>query len=72
MEIYNEIQTFTCDKKMKEFFKQLRKNKVNVSKFIRDSVIKNMPEIKKDKRKKTTISDLKESFCIFEKNLIKK
>jgi hypothetical protein len=72
MEIYNEIQTFTCDKEMKEFFKQLRKNKVNVSKFIRDSVIKNMPEIKKDKRKKTTISDLKESFCIFEKNLIKK
>jgi hypothetical protein len=72
MEIYNEIQTFTCDKEMKEFFKQLRKNKVNVSKFIRDSVIKNMPEIKKDKRKKATLSDLKESFCIFEKNLIKK
>jgi len=72
MEIYNEIQTFTCDKEMKEFFKQLRKNKVNVSKFIRDSVIKNMPVIKKDKRKKATLSDLKESFCIFEKNLIKK
>ena len=69
MEIYNEIQTFTCDKEMKDFFKQLRKNKVNVSKFIRDSVIKNMPEIKKDKRKKATLSDLKESFCIFEKNL---
>jgi hypothetical protein len=71
MENYNEIQTFTCDKEMKEFFKQLRKNKVNVSKFIRDSVIKNMPEIKKDKRKKATLSDLKESFCIFEKNLRK-
>ena len=69
MEIYNEIQTFTCNKEMKEFFKQLRKNKVNVSKFIRDSVIKNMPEVKKDKRKKATINDLKESFCIFENQL---
>jgi predicted outer membrane protein len=71
MEIYNEIQTFTCDKEMKEFFKQMKRNKVNVSKFIRDSVKKNMPEIKKDKRKKATLSDLKESFCIFENNLTK-
>jgi hypothetical protein len=71
MEIYNEIQTFTCNKEMKNFFKQLRKNKVNVSKFIRDSVIKNMPEVKKDKRKKATINDLKESFCIFENQLNK-
>ena len=70
MEIYNEIQTFTCDKEMKEFFKQLRKNKVNVSKFIRDSIIKNMPEIKQDKRKNATINDLKESFNIFEKKLM--
>jgi hypothetical protein len=57
---------------MKEFFKQLRKNKVNVSKFIRDSVIKNMPEVKKDKRKKATINDLKNSFVIFEENLTNK
>jgi predicted outer membrane protein len=70
MEIYSEIQTFTCDKEMKEFFKQMKRNKVNVSKFIRDSVKKNMPEIKKDKRKKATLSDLKESFSIFENNLI--
>jgi hypothetical protein len=70
MEIYNEIQTFTCDKEMKDFFKQLRKNKVNVSKFIRDSVLKNMPEVKVDKRKKPTLADLKESFCIFEKSLL--
>jgi hypothetical protein len=69
MEIYNEIQTFTCDKEMKEFFKQLRKNKVNVSKFIRDSIKKNMPEIKQDRRKKVSLSDLKESFAIFEENL---
>jgi len=61
MEIYNEIQTFTCNKEMKEFFKQLRKNKVNVSKFIRDSINKNRPIIKADKRKKATLTDLKES-----------
>lgn len=35
MEIYNEIQTFTCNKEMKEFFKQMKRNKVNVSKFIK-------------------------------------
>jgi hypothetical protein len=65
MEIYNEIQTFTCDKEMKEFFKQLRKNKVNVSKFIRVAITEKIDldniKIKKDKRKKTTINDLKES-----------
>jgi post-segregation antitoxin (ccd killing protein) len=65
MEIYNEIQTFTCDKEMKEFFKQLRKNKVNVSKFIRVAITEKIErdniKIKNDKRKKTTINDLKES-----------
>jgi hypothetical protein len=55
---------------MKEFFKQLRKNKVNVSKFIRDSIKKNMPEIKKDRRKKASLSDLKESFNLFEKQML--
>jgi hypothetical protein len=28
-----------------------------------------MPEIKKDRRKKASLSDLKESFAIFEENL---
>ena len=70
MEIYNEIQTFTCNKEMKEFFKQMKRNKVNVSKFIRDSVKKNMPEIKQDKRKKATLEDLKRSFNLFEKELL--
>lgn len=69
MEIYTEIQTFKCDKEMKDFLLQLKKNKVNVSKFIRDSINKNLPEIKVDKRKKATLNDLKESFCIFEKSL---
>lgn len=69
MEIYNEIQTFTCDKEMKDFFNQLRKNKVNVSKFIRDSINKNRPEVKVDRRKKATINDLNKSFNMFENNL---
>ena len=72
MEIYKEIQTFKCDKEMKEFLLQMKRNKVNVSKFIRESINKNRPEIKKDKRKKPTITDLKESFFIFENQLNKK
>jgi hypothetical protein len=61
MKIYDKLHSFSCDKEMKEFFKQLRKNKVNVSKFIRDSINKNRPIIKVDKRKKATLTDLKES-----------
>ena len=69
MEIYTEIQTFKCDKEMKDFLLQLKKNKVNVSKFIRDSINKNRPEIKVDKRKKVTINDLINSFSLFEKEI---
>ena len=72
MEIYTEIQTFKCDKEMKEFLLQMKRNKVNVSKFIRESINKNRPEIKKDKRKNATINDLKESFFIFENQLSRK
>jgi len=38
MKNYTEIQTFKLDKEMKNF--------LNVSKFIRDSINKNRPEIK--------------------------
>ena len=59
---------------MKVFFKQLRKNKVNVSKFIRLSILEKIErdniEIKVDKRKKATLNDLKESLAIFEENLL--
>ena len=71
MEIYKEIHSFKCDKEMKDFLIQLKKNKVNVSKFIRDSINKNRPEIKPDKRKKPTINDLINSFSIFEETLQK-
>jgi|LakMenEpi01Nov11_1017370.scaffolds.fasta_scaffold23247_1 hypothetical protein len=65
MEKYTEIQTFKLDKEMKLFLLNLKKNKVNVSKFIRDSIEKNRPEIKIDKRKKATYRDLMESFSVF-------
>jgi len=72
MKIYDKLHSFSCDKEMKEFLLQMKRNKVNVSKFIRDSIKKNMPEIKQDRRKKSSLSDLKESFAIFEENLTKK
>jgi peroxiredoxin len=59
MKIYNKIQTFTCDKEMKDFLNQLKREKVNVSGFIRDSIEKNKPIQKKDNRKKATIEDFK-------------
>jgi hypothetical protein len=62
MEKYTEIQTLKLDKEMKLFLLNLKKNKVNVSKFIRDSINKNKPEIKIDKRKKPTYQDLMDSF----------
>ena len=73
MEIYNEIQSFKCDKEMKEFLLQLKKNKVNVSKFIRLAISEKIERenltLKVDRRKKATINDLKQSFFIFENQL---
>ena len=48
MKNYDKIQTFKCDKEMKNFLLDLKKNKVNVSKFIRDSIEKNKPIKKND------------------------
>jgi len=44
---------------MKDFLNQLKREKVNVSGFIRDSIEKNKPIQKKDNRKKATIEDFK-------------
>ena len=51
MKTNDKLHSFSCDKEMKDFLLQLKRNKVNVSKFIRDSINKNRPEIKQDKRK---------------------
>ena len=60
MKNYDKIQTFKCDKEMKDFLLDLKKNKVNVSKFIRDSIEKNKPIKKNDNRKKVTMAELKQ------------
>jgi hypothetical protein len=60
MEIYTEIHSFTLTKEQKKILKDLKSNKVNVSKLIRDIIFKELNQ-KVDKRKKPTIDDLKES-----------
>ena len=65
MKLYDKIQTFTTDDFQKQQLNQLRKNKVNVSKFIRDAVNEKLAKetiLKQDKRKKYTMQDLKDSF----------
>jgi len=64
MKLYDKIQTFTTDDFQKNQLNQLRKNKVNVSKFIRDAVNEKLAKeslLKQEKRKKYTMQDLKDS-----------
>lgn len=68
MEIYTEVHSFTLTKEQKQILVYLKKNKVNVSKFIRNIVFKELT-IKKDKRKKATLLDLQNSFSIFENEI---
>ena len=60
MEIFTEIHSFTLTKQQKKILIDLKKNKVNVSKLIREIIFKEL-QPKKDKRKKATIEDLKRS-----------
>lgn len=60
MGIFTEIHSFTLTKQQKKILIDLKKNKVNVSKLIRDLVFKELTT-KVDKRKKPTIEDLKRS-----------
>lgn len=69
MEIYTEIHSFTLTKEQKQILVDLKKNKVNVSKLIREIIFKELKP-KKDKRKKASLSDLMNSFSNFEKDLI--
>jgi post-segregation antitoxin (ccd killing protein) len=64
MKLYDKIQTFTTDDFQKQKLNQLRKNKVNVSKFIRDAINEKLAReniLIQDKRKKYTMQDLKDS-----------
>lgn len=60
MEIYTEIHSFTLTKEQKKILKDLKANKVNVSKLIREILFKELTP-KVDKRKKVTIEQLKNS-----------
>ena len=60
MEIYTEVHSFTLTKEQKKILADLKKNKVNVSRLIRDIVFKELTP-KVDRRKKPTIEDLKRS-----------
>ena len=70
MEIYTEIHSFTLTKEQKKILTDLKKNKVNVSKLIREIIFKELTS-KKDKRKKASLSDLINSFSVFENELKK-
>ena len=57
---YDKIQSFKCDSELDAFLKSLSKK----SEFIRISILEKIERenlIKKDKRKKPTIEDLKKS-----------
>ena len=60
MEIYTEIHSFTLTKEQKKILIDLKANKVNVSKLIREILFRESTT-KVDKRKKVTIDDLKRS-----------
>ena len=60
MEIYTEVHSFTLTKEQKKILTDLKKNKVNVSKLIREIIFRELTP-KVDKRKKVTIDDLKKS-----------
>ena len=60
MEIYTKVHSFTLTKEQKKILTDLKANKVNVSKLIREIVFKELTP-KVDKRKKPTIADLKKS-----------
>ena len=60
MEIYTEIHSFTLTKEQKKILTDLKANKVNVSKLIREIIFKELTP-KVDKRKKVTVEQLKKS-----------
>ncbi|QHB38620.1 hypothetical protein tooticki91_gp003 [Flavobacterium phage vB_FspS_tooticki9-1] len=60
MEIYTKVHSFTLTKEQKKILTDLKANKVNVSKLIREIIFKELTP-KVDKRKKPTIEDLKRS-----------
>lgn len=64
MKKHDKVQSFKCDEELDKFLKSLSKK----SNFIRVAIMEKIERenlIKKDKRKKPTIEDLKRSFNLF-------
>lgn len=60
MKKYDKMQSFKCDKELDSFLKSLSKK----SEFVRIAILEKIERenlIKKDKRKKATLEDLKRS-----------
>ena len=61
MKKYDKIQSFKCDEELDKFLKSLSKK----SNFIRVAILEKIDrdnlQLKKDKRKKATLEDLKRS-----------
>ena len=69
MKKYDKVQSFKCDSELDAFLKSLSKK----SDFVRVSILEKIEReklLKKDKRKKATLEDLKRSFSNFEKDLL--
>ena len=69
MKKYDKNQSFKCDAELDAFLRSL----YNKSEFLRISILEKIERenlIKKDKRKKPTLEDLKRSFNLFEKELL--
>ena len=69
MKKYDKVQSFKCDEELDKFLKSLSKK----SNFIRVAILEKIEReklLKKDKRKKATLEDLKRSFNLFEKELL--
>lgn len=70
MKKYDKIQSFKCDKELDSFLKSLSKK----SNFVRVAILEKIERenlLKKDKRKKASLSDLINSFSVFENELKK-
>ena len=61
MKKYDKIQSFKCDEELDSFLKSLSKKSEFIRVAIMEKIERDNLSIKKDKRKKATLEDLKRS-----------
>ena len=69
MKKYDKNQSFKCDEELDKFLKSLSKKSEFIRVAIMEKIERDNLQPKKDKRKKATINDLRNSFSVFENNL---